>query len=63
MGSTSDKIKGTGNELAGKAKKAAGELTDNPRLKAEGAGQEAKGKVQKSVGKAKDVVKRVVDKV
>ena len=38
MGSTSDKIKGTANEAAGKAKKAAGDLTDNSRLKAEGAG-------------------------
>ena len=44
MGSTSDKIKGTANEAAGKAKKAAGDLTDNSRLKAEGAGQRQRAK-------------------
>ncbi|MCP8897153.1 CsbD family protein [Shinella daejeonensis] len=63
MGSTSDKVKGAANEMAGKAKKAVGKATDNPKLRAEGAGQEAKGKTQKAVGKAKDAVKGAVDRL
>lgn len=63
MGSTSDKIKGTGNEIAGKVKQGVGEMTDNPKLEAEGHLQEAKGSMQKGVGKAKDAVKGAVDRL
>jgi uncharacterized protein YjbJ (UPF0337 family) len=49
MGATTDKVKGMANELAGKAKQAAGKATDNDRLRAEGAGQELKGKTQQTV--------------
>jgi uncharacterized protein YjbJ (UPF0337 family) len=61
MSSIADKVKGTGNEIAGKAKQAVGKATDDDRLRAEGAGQEAKGKIQKNVGKAKDAVKDAID--
>jgi uncharacterized protein YjbJ (UPF0337 family) len=63
MGSISDKIKGTGNELMGKAKQGVGEMTDNQKLKAEGHLQEGKGVTQKAVGKAKDAVKKTVDRL
>ena len=63
MGSTTDKIKGMGNEAAGKVKQAAGKAMDKPDLQAEGAMQERKGEGQQLVGKGKDAVKNVVDKV
>ena len=46
MGELKDRAAGLGNELAGKAKQAAGDVTNNAKLKAEGVGQEAKGKAQ-----------------
>lgn len=63
MNSTTDKIKGYANEAAGKAKQAAGDVTDDPKLRREGVAQEAKGDMQKAVGKAKDAVKKVVDRM
>ena len=53
MGELKDRAAGLGNELAGKAKQAAGDVTNNAKLKAEGVGQEAKGKAQQAVGKVK----------
>ena len=61
MSSTSDKLKGTGNQIAGKVKQGVGEATDDPQLKGEGKLQEAKGDLQKAVGKAKDAVKKAID--
>ena len=63
MGSTMDKIKGAGNELAGKAKQGIGEATGSDRLRGEGVIQEAKGKGQQALGDAKDAVKDAADKV
>ncbi|MES5044570.1 CsbD family protein [Rhizobium nepotum] len=63
MGSTSDRIAGKANEVAGKVKKSVGEATGNNQLRAEGAAQETKGKVQSTVGKAKDAVKGAVDRM
>ena len=63
MGASADKVKGTANELGGKAKQSVGKATGNDRLRAEGAGQEVKGKAQKTVGNAKSAVKKVVDKI
>jgi uncharacterized protein YjbJ (UPF0337 family) len=63
MSSTTDKIKGYANEVAGKAKQAAGDVTDDPKLRREGVAQEAKGDLQKAVGKAKDAVKKTVDDI
>ncbi|GGL93161.1 UPF0337 protein bsl2407 [Pseudomonas asuensis] len=58
MSSTTDKIKGTANEVAGKAKQGVGDATDNQHLKNEGDAQEIKGKGQKVVGDVKDGVKK-----
>ncbi|MCG7373690.1 CsbD family protein [Pseudomonas luteola] len=58
MSSTTDKIKGTANEVAGKAKQGVDEATDNQSLKNEGDTQEIKGKGQKVVGDVKDGVKK-----
>lgn len=62
MSSTTDKISGAANEVAGKTKKAVGKAMDDSELRVKGAAQEAKGKAQKATGDAKDAVKNVVDK-
>ena len=63
MSSTTDKMKGYANEAAGKAKRALGDLTDDPKLRREGDAQEAKGDMQKAVGRAKETVKKAVDRM
>ncbi|ABD08916.1 CsbD-like [Rhodopseudomonas palustris HaA2] len=63
MGSTMDKIKGTANEMTGKAKQGIGEATGSEKLQGEGAVQEIKGKGQKAMGDAKEAVKDTTDKV
>ena len=45
MGAT-DKAKNITEDLGGKAKEAAGKMTDNERLEAEGEAQKMKGKTQ-----------------
>jgi len=44
------------DELAGSAKRKAGELTDNPKLQVKGMVQQAKGKVENALGNAKEAV-------
>jgi uncharacterized protein YjbJ (UPF0337 family) len=55
------------DEAKGRAKEAAGDLTDNDRLKREGkvdqAGAEAKDKVGNAVDKGKEAWRKVEDKV
>ncbi|MCE4225655.1 CsbD family protein [Methylobacterium sp. C25] len=63
MSSTTDKIKGLGNEAAGNIKQKIGEATDNKKLQAEGKAQELKGDAQKAAGHAKDAVKSGADAV
>jgi uncharacterized protein YjbJ (UPF0337 family) len=63
MGSTSDKISGKMNEIAGKTKQAVGKATGDNEMRAKGAVQEGKGKTQTAVGKAKDTVKNAVDRL
>lgn len=63
MGSTSDKMKGTGNQVMGKIKQGVGQATDNPKLEAEGHLQEGKGVTQKAIGNAKEAVKKTVDRL
>ncbi|TFU01016.1 CsbD family protein [Polymorphobacter arshaanensis] len=53
MGELIDKTKGLGNEIAGKAKTALGEATDNPKLTAEGDVQQVKGQMQNVKGSVK----------
>ena len=43
MTSTTDKIKGAANEVAGSLKKGVGEALGNPKLQVEGAAQKLKG--------------------
>ncbi|HXT09528.1 MAG TPA: CsbD family protein [Roseiarcus sp.] len=62
MSSTTDKIKGAGNDAMGKVKESAGRALDDDKMRAEGLAQQAKGKAQKAVGEAKDAVKDAVDK-
>ncbi len=62
MGSTTDKIKCAANEAAGTVKQGVGDAVGNPNLQVEGAGQKLKGETQEAVGKAKDAVKKIVDK-
>ena len=56
MSSTSDKIKGVANEVAGNVKQGVGAATDNERLEAEGGAQEVKGEAQQTIGNAKDAI-------
>ena len=56
MGELTDKAKGAGNDIAGKAKVAVGKATDNPKLKAEGQAQQLKGAAQKATGSIKGAV-------
>jgi uncharacterized protein YjbJ (UPF0337 family) len=51
-----DKAEGTFHEVKGKAKEAAGKLSDNPELEAEGANEKIAGKVQEKVGHVKKVL-------
>ncbi len=62
MGSTTDKIKGTANEVIGKTKQGIGEAVGSDRLKGEGLVQEAKGDAQKAMGDAKAAAKHTVNK-
>jgi uncharacterized protein YjbJ (UPF0337 family) len=48
--STRDEIKGKFHEAEGKVKEKAGEVTNNPDLKAEGHAEKLRGKVQKKLG-------------
>jgi uncharacterized protein YjbJ (UPF0337 family) len=50
-----DKAEGTFHQINGKAKKIAGELSDNPKLEAEGTGEKMAGKVQEKLGQVKKV--------
>jgi uncharacterized protein YjbJ (UPF0337 family) len=56
--STQDQIKGTINELKGKAKGKAGQLTNDPTLEAEGQDQKLAGRVQKKVGQVEKVFEK-----
>ena len=52
----SEHIKGAGNELAGKAKQAAGDAIGNKEMEAKGKLQELKGKAQDKIGDIKDAL-------
>jgi uncharacterized protein YjbJ (UPF0337 family) len=63
MTSTTDKIKGAANEVAGSIKKGVGEAIGNPKLEVKGGAQKLKGEAQSAVGGAKDAVKDAAHKV
>ena len=52
---------GTGDDLKGRAKEAAGDLTDDDSLKQEGKVDRATGTVKDKVGDAGDKVKDAID--
>ncbi|MGE3747777.1 MAG: CsbD family protein [Sphingomonadaceae bacterium] len=58
MGEVTDKAKGHANEAIGKGKRAVGDATDRPDLRAEGDAQEAKGDLQKAKGAVKGAVNK-----
>ena len=60
--STSDKIRGTVNEYAGKTRQAVGKALDDNEMRAKGLAQEAKGHVQQTTGEVKEQVEKVVDR-
>jgi len=51
-----DQVKGKVDEVAGRAKRQAGEWTGDGETQVEGAAQEIKGKVQNAWGNAKEAV-------
>ena len=52
-----DKAQHKGEELGGKAKEAAGKLTDNEQLEAEGKVEQTKAKLKQAGDEAKDAFK------
>lgn len=56
-------MSGTADQAKGRIKQAAGDLTDNDRLRREGKADEAAGKVKEFLGDAKDKVEDAVDAV
>ncbi len=55
--SAADKIKNAAEDLTGKAKEAAGKVTDNEQLQAEGQGDQTKADAKKAGEDIKDVFK------
>ena len=52
-----DQVKGTIDELAGRARQKAGELTGNKRLQVKGIVQQGKGKLENALGSAKTALR------
>ena len=58
-----DEVKGKTEALKGKAKQAAGDLTDDPNLHDEGVADEAAGKTKDAFGHAKRKVGEAVEDI
>jgi len=58
-----DEMKGKWEQVKGRAKQAAGDLTDNDRLKGEGLGDEAEGNLREGVGKARRKVGETIEDI
>lgn len=56
-----DKVKGTIDDAAGRAKRQVGEWTGDTKTQAEGAAQQVKGKAEKAWGNVKDAARDVHD--
>ncbi len=63
MSGLGDKIKGVGQEVAGKIKAGVGDATDNESLQGEGMADQAKGRVTQTKGDVKDKVGDAADKI
>ena len=59
MGGSEDRAEGKSDELKGRVKEAAGDLTDNERLQSEGAEDKAKGKAKQAIGDVKKAVEDI----
>ena len=57
-----DRVKGTIDDAAGRAKRQVGEWTGDTGTQAEGAVQQVKGKVEKAWGNVKDAARNVGNK-
>ena len=51
-----DKIKGTIDDAAGRAKRQVGEWTGDTKTQVDGAAQQVKGKAEKAVGNVRDAI-------
>jgi len=58
-----DEMKGKWEQVKGRAKQAAGDLTDNDRLKGEGQADEAIGNAREGVGKARRKVGETIEDI
>jgi uncharacterized protein YjbJ (UPF0337 family) len=56
--SAEDKIRNAAEDLGGKAKEAAGKVTDNERLEAEGKADQSKADLKQAGEKTKDAFRR-----
>jgi len=56
--STKDQIEGNLHEVKGKVKEKAGQVTNNPTLRAKGKSENLAGKVQKKVGQIEKVLEK-----
>jgi uncharacterized protein YjbJ (UPF0337 family) len=52
-----DRVKGSAQNLKGKAKEAAGKALGDEKLKAEGRGDQAAGKIRNAIGGVKDALR------
>jgi uncharacterized protein YjbJ (UPF0337 family) len=58
----SDKIKGTMDDAAGRAKRQVGEWTGDTQTQVDGAAQQVKGKAEKAVGNVRDAINNATDR-
>ena len=58
----SDKIKGTIDDAAGRAKRQVGEWTGDTKTQVDGAAQQVKGKAEKVVGDVRDAVNNATNR-
>ena len=58
-----DQARNSAEDAQGKVKEAAGDLTDNDRLKGEGKKDQAKSSVRDAAEKAKDKINEGIDKI
>lgn len=59
--STEDRVKATAKNIEGKLQETVGDLTGDPKAKAEGQAKQAEANLRHSVENVKDDVKRAID--